>query len=463
MTVAEAPVEEKQAEPEEKAPEKEPFYHVENPPEGPRVQAFLEAFAAILQHSNYRFVMDLYARTAAQCGRCATTCQVYQFTHDGKDIPCSRSKLLLDVYRRHFTFNGAVRAKLLDDPGLTEHGIDEMAEAFYQCTACRRCSLECPLGIDHGLVTHLGRWVLSEIGIVPKALQVSVREQLQGKTGNTSAVPVKAMLNTLEFLEEELRDETGQEIKLPVDVEGAEYVFFAPVSDYLMEADTLMGIAAVLHAARVSWTIGTGNFDAINYGLFYSDWALEKILKNVVAEVRRLNGQKVLVGECGHASRAAKAFMPTYGGDNPPPVVNIMELTAQVLREGRLKLDPEAVTEKVTYHDPCNIARSGWIVDQPRYLLKSFCKNYVEMVPSGTRNYCCGGGGGTVSVDEIHEFRMSVAGRRKAVQLRATGADIVIAPCANCKKQIREIIEEHEIPMELMGLHDLLLKAIRFD
>jgi len=463
MAVAEAPVEEKQSESEPEESEKEPFYHVENPPQGPRVQAFLEAFAAILRHSNYRFLMDLYARSATQCGRCATSCQVYQFTDDPEDIPCRRSKLLLDVYRRHFTFGGALRGRLLDDPGLTEEQLDQMTEAFYRCTACRRCSLECPLGIDHGLITHLGRWVLSEIGIVPKALHVSVRAQLQGEAGNTSAVPAKAMLNTLEFLEEELQDETGQEIKFPVDVEGAEYVFFAPVSDYLMEADTLMGIAAVLHAAGVSWTIGTGNFDAINYGLFYSDWALEEILGNVVKEIRRLNGQKMLIGECGHASRTAKVFMPAYGGDNPPPVVNIMELTCQALREGKLKLDPEAVTETVTYHDPCNVARSGWIVDQPRYILKSFCKNYVEMSPSGRRNYCCGGGGGTVSIDEIHEFRMSVAGRRKAAQLRETGADIVVAPCANCKKQIRELIEEHDLPMEMVGLHDLLLRAIRFD
>ncbi|PIY41090.1 MAG: (Fe-S)-binding protein [Armatimonadetes bacterium CG_4_10_14_3_um_filter_66_18] len=445
----------------EKKPDREPLYYVENPPAGPRVQAFLDAFAAILRHSNYRFVMDLYARTAAQCGRCATMCQVYQFSGDPEDIPCHRSKLLLDVYRRHFTWNGSLRARLWNDPGLTEEKLDELAESLWKCTACRRCSLECPLGLDHGLITHLGRWVLSEIGIIPKALKVSVREQLQGKTHNTSAVPVKAMLNSLEFLEEELEEATGVAVKFPVDVEGAEYVFFAPVSDYLMEADTLMGIAAVMHAAGTSWTIGTGNFDGINYGLFYSDWVLGEVLGQAAAEIRRLGGKKMLIGECGHASRTAKAFMPTFGGDNPPPVVNIIELTHQALRDGKLDFDPDAVTERITYHDPCNIARSGWIVEQPREILKSFCKNYVEMSDGGKANYCCGGGGGSVSIDEMNPYRMTVGGRRKAEQLRASGADIVIAPCANCKKQIREIIDAHEIPIEMMGLHDLVMRAIR--
>ena len=53
--------------------------------------------------------------------------------------------------------------------------------------------------------------------------------------------------------------------------EGKAYVFFPAVSDYLLEADTLMGNAAVLYLTGASWTIGTGNFDGINYGLFYSD------------------------------------------------------------------------------------------------------------------------------------------------------------------------------------------------
>ena len=60
-------------------------------------------------------------------------------------------------------------------------------------------------------------------------------------------------------------------IKFPIDEEGAEYVFFPAVSDYLLEPDTLMGNAAVMTATGGSWTIGTKYFDGINYGLFYTD------------------------------------------------------------------------------------------------------------------------------------------------------------------------------------------------
>jgi Fe-S oxidoreductase len=106
------------------------------------------------------------------------------------------------------------------------------------------------------------------------------------------------------------------------------------------------------------------------------------------------------------------------------------------------------------------MARSGWIVDQPRQILKSFVKDYVEMEPHGRDNYCCGGGGGLVSMDETHDFRMTVAGRVKADQIRETGAGIVVAPCANCKKQLKELVSHYELPCEVVGLHDLILRAI---
>jgi Fe-S oxidoreductase len=439
-------------------------YHVEDFDVNDRPRRFLEAFAAILKHTNYRLALDHYTHVSAKCSRCTAKCQIFLATGDEKDIPCHRSELLLNVYRRHFTVSGILRGRILGDPGLTDERVQEMAESFYNCTACRRCHSECPMGIDHALITHLARYVLAEIGIVPRALAVSVREQLTGVTGNTSAVPVPALRDSLEFLSEEIQEEKGVDAPFPIDQEGAEYLFLPAVSDFLMEAETLMGHAAVFHATGDSWTVGTGYFDGINYGLFYSDHVLEHVLHKVRAEAERLKVRKILIGECGHASRTAKFFYPTYcGAKEALPVVNIMEYTHRVWKEGRLKLDPNAITEPVTYHDPCNLARSGWIVEQPRELLKACCTNYVEMTPNGRDNICCGGGGGTVSIDEIKPYRMLVGGRAKAEQIRATGAKYCVAPCANCKKQLRELMEAHKIDCQIVGLHDLLYKAIVFD
>jgi Fe-S oxidoreductase len=439
-------------------------YYVENPVVENRVAQFLEAFAAVLNFTDYKSLLDSYCITNTKCNRCAVACPIYTTTHDKRDIPCYKTNLLLDIYKRYFTLSGWFKSRFSTKSfELTEDIIDEMLELFYRCTACRRCTNECPLGVDHGLITRLGRYVLSLIGIVPKALQVSVREQLEGETHNTSKVPKAALLNTLEFLSEEMSESLGIELEFPCDKKDRDYVFFCAVSDYLLEPDTLMGNAAVLYAAGDwdKWTIGTCNYDGINYGLFYSDWHLEKIIMQMVTEVNRLNGRSILIGECGHASRSAHDFVPVFSGRKSYPVYNFMEYTLDCLQKGKIELDPDIITEKVTYHDPCNIARSGWIIDQPREILKSFVKNFVEMEPHGRDNYCCGGGGGLVSIDEIHTFRMEVGGYVKAKQLEATGAEIIVSPCANCKKQLRELVEHYNLPCRVVGLHDLILEAIK--
>ncbi|MGD8322444.1 MAG: (Fe-S)-binding protein [Gemmatimonadota bacterium] len=437
-------------------------YHVLERPDDHLVDRFLEAFAQVLEYSDYKPLLDSYCRSTAKCNRCAVACPILLASGDPRDIPCYRTNLLLDTYRRYFTLDGWVRSRFTKPFELTEDIIDEMGDVFYRCTVCRRCTRSCPLGFDHGLITRLGRYLLSLVGIVPKALQVSVQEQLEGETHNTSKVPRAGLLDVLSFLSEEMEESLGVEVEFPTDRMDRDYVFFCAVSDYLMEPDTLMGNAAVLYAAGDwdRWTIGLCNYDGINYGLFYSDWHLENIIKQLVSEVERLRGRNILIGECGHASRAAHDFIPTFMGKRAPPVMNFMEYTLDCLRAGKIRLDPEIITERVTYHDPCNLARSGWIVDQPREILRSFVRDYVDMTPKGADNYCCGGGGGLVSIDELHDYRMEIAGKIKAEQIARTGADIVVAPCANCKKQLKELVEHYELPCTVMGLHDLVLKAI---
>ena len=95
-----------------------------------RPRKFLEAFAAVLEHSNYGLALDTYSRIGSKCNRCSVTCQLYQSTHDKTDIPCHRSQLLIKVYRRYFTKGGLFKARLYDDFYLTDAYLDKMGEAF---------------------------------------------------------------------------------------------------------------------------------------------------------------------------------------------------------------------------------------------------------------------------------------------------------------------------------------------
>jgi len=69
---------------------------------------------------------------------------------------------------------------------------------------------------------------------------------------------------------------------------------------------------------------------------------------------------------------------------------------------------PKKLGLKVTYHDPCNVARGmncnvarGMnMVDEPREILKQIGVEVVEMENNGKQTECCGGGGGVLVTDK---------------------------------------------------------------
>jgi len=103
------------------------------------------------------------------------------------------------------------------------------------------------------------------------------------------------------------------------------------------------------------------------------------------------------------------------------------------------------------------------VAEDLRFVVKTVVgeDNFIDMHPNRSNNYCCGGGGGLVSLDETFDFRMQVAGKTKAEQIAASGAEIVATPCANCKKQLRELVDYYKLPVQIVGVHDLILRAIK--
>ncbi len=72
--------------------------------------------------------------------------------------------------------------------------------------------------------------------------------------------------------------------------------------------------------------------------------------------------------------------------------------------------------------------------DMSRWIVSQCCENTVEMIDSSLNNLCCGAGGGAWAMPYSQE-RMAY-GKHKADQIKNTGAEIVIAPCHNCRDQI---------------------------
>jgi Fe-S oxidoreductase len=133
---------------------------------------------------------------------------------------------------------------------------------------------------------------------------------------------------------------------------------------------------------------------------------------------------------------------------------------AEYIEQGRLKLDPSANPEQVTYHDSCNLARTSGIYREPRVILGAVAQNFREMTPHGLENYCCGGGGGLVALPEYEEKRIR-AGKPKVEQIRKTGAEVVVAACENCRLQLGELNNYYALNVEVTSLADLVVKSLR--
>lgn len=82
---------------------------------------------------------------------------------------------------------------------------------------------------------------------------------------------------------------------------------------------------------------------------------------------------------------------------------------------------------KVTYHDPCHLARGQGITEQPRAIL-SRVADITEM-PS----VCCGSGGG---VRSGFPEEAAALGSRRGSEIEKTGAEIVVTCCPFCEFHI---------------------------
>jgi Fe-S oxidoreductase len=411
------------------------------------------------QRRSLRLSLDICVR----CGACADKCPFLLGTGDPNNMPVARAELLRKVYRRYFTTAGKLAGRLAAAEDLTETVLDEWFTYFYQCSECRRCAVFCPFGVDTAELTMAAREILAAIGLAPKYTAEVIKKVHD--VGNNLGIPEAAWLDTCQFLEEELKEQTGQDINIPVNQAGAEVLLVPPSADAFANTDTMMGYAKFFHAAGISWTTSTYASEAGNFGLFFSYEQMQKINRRLVESARALRVKRLVLGECGHAWRAAQAFMDTFNGpldflEKPCPQ-HICELAARAIREGRLKLDKTANSSmSVTYHDPCNLARGGGLTEEPREILRAVVNDYREM-PADTireKTFCCGGGGGLLT-EELMDTRMKGA-KPRVEAFRSTGATHLVTPCAICKAQLPVAFKHHGVDAQVAGVMDLLGRAI---
>jgi Fe-S oxidoreductase len=425
--------------------------------------------------------LRVYLDICVKCGACTDKCHFFLGTGDPNNMPVARQDLLRSVYRYYFTLTGRALGSWVGARPLDEHVLQEWYTYFHQCSQCRRCSVFCPYGIDTAEISMAAREIMDTIGMGQKYCNEVIAKV--HKVGNNLGLPQPALANTLEGLEEDIRDDTGVDIRFPLDVHGADVLLVTPSADFFAEphVEGLIGYAKVFHQAGISWTLSSHASEAGNFGMFIGSYEqMHKIASRIRTAARDLGVKRLVFGECGHAWRVAYAFLNTLAGpwdflDPRYPVPqHIAELTLGLVDSGAIVLDAEAnAGMTVTLHDSCNVARATRLGDRPggqltipRRLIRASVPRYVDMHADtiGDKTFCCGGGGGLLT-DELLEVRVKGAKPRMEALKQVVddeGVTHMVAMCAICKSQFTKVLPYFGYPMEMVvSLHQLVSRAIR--
>jgi len=425
--------------------------------------------------------LRVFLDSCVKCGACTDKCHYYLGTTDPKNMPVARQDLLRKVYRRYYTFAGKFFPKWLTGAqDMTKEVLDDWYSYYHQCSQCRRCSVFCPYGIDTAEISMAAREIMDTVGLGQKYCN-----EILAKVhviGNNLGLPEPALVDTLEGLEEEVKEDTGVDVKYPVDQKGAEVLLITPSADFFAEPhiDGLIGYGKVFHQAGISWTVSSYASEAANFSMFIgSGKNLKKAAMRIRDAALELGVKRIVVGECGHAWRVAYSFWNTLIGpfdflDPKYPVPqHIVEVTHGLIKRGALKLDPSANDHRiVTFHDSCNVARASRMGDMPggqfilpREVIKSVVNNFHDMAPDTIHEntFCCGGGGGLLT-DDLMELRVKGAmPRMRALKevVDEHGVNYLAAICAICKSQFTKTLPYYDFPMHMIGsLHQLVSDAI---
>ena len=397
------------------------------------------------------------------CGMCNEACH-YVLTHpdDPKMTPSYKADQLRKIFKRYFDWTGRVFPWWVKaNPPVTDEDLEKLKDiAFGTCTNCRRCTFNCPMGVDTATLNRIMRGLLTRVGVMPEGVRVVSKDTWE--LGNQMGVLKEDYLETIEWMGEELVDDMqDMNAQIPIDKPEAEVVYTINPREVKYDPRTISNAAKIFYAAAENWTMPSWGWDQTNFGLFSGDDELGAATYLHLAEKHKeLMGKRLVISECGHGYRSTRCEGPNWSKQDQDFFMESAVMTMlRYIKEGRIVVDKEVNWEVVTFHDSCNNARSCGFYEEPRELLRLVATDFREMHPNRTENYCCTGGGGAMSMSEYTPRRL-VSAKVKADQIAATGAKVVVTSCHNCVDGLSDLIKHYKLDCQVKQLVDLTADAL---
>ena len=430
-----------------------------------------------------RLFMDICVR----CGACADKCHFFIGGGDPKNMPVLRAELLRSVYRKEFTIAGKLLGPIAGARKLEMDVLKEWWSYFFQCTECRRCSLFCPYGIDTAEITIIGRELLNLLGLNTDWISAPAANCY--RTGNHLGIQPHAYKDMIDFFVDDIEEITGIRVEPSLNRKGAEILFITPSGDVFADPGTYtaMGYLILFHYLKdlgLDLTWSTFASEGGNFGYFTSHEMAKRLNAKMYAEAKRLGVKWILGGECGHMWRVINQYMDTFNGpadflEEPvspitgtkfenaksTKMVHICEFTADLIRNGKLKIDKSRNANlKVTMHDSCNPARGMGFFEEPRYVIRNVVDHFYDMPANSIREqtFCCGGGSG-LNAGEDMELRMRGGlPRANAVKYvhEKHGVNMLACICAIDRAVLPNLMEYFVPEVNVTGIHEMVANSL---
>ncbi len=368
----------------------------------------------------------LYLESCIHCGNCAEACPFYLATGEAKYTPIWKLEPLKQAYQREVGPFAWIYRTLGLKRAVTAAELGEWQELLYDsCTMCGRCTLICPMGIDIAKLVGIARHGMFKAGLAPADL-VAVAERAEREGSPLGATP-KVLRDRLEWLSDE------HDVPMHLDLPRADVLVTYSSIEIMKYPEALVATARILEHAGASWTVSSAGYEATNFGMLSGnlDWQRDSTMKVIDAAIA-CGAQTVLLPECGHAYTALRwQGAAMLGKPLPFRVLHISEYLAESLAGGKIKVRP--LDKTVAFHDPCQVSRRGGATQAPRDVLAALGMKLRETEDSGDLAFCCGGGGGVIANKRADALRHQ-AFEVKMRQIDATGAELALTSCANCRQ-----------------------------
>lgn len=346
---------------------------------------------------------------------------------------------------------------------MAQLGLDDLLAQnpmIWDCMVCNHCTTACPMGIIMGDVVRKARNLPGAEELIPNDIKKGIQTRLE--TGDVNGFTETDFIETIEWLNEEIAEENDDPRALiPSDQKGAKYLYLPNPRELGMDLLHLTAMARLFYAFGETWTMSHHHTDVTNWGYFVGDdEIMKKMALQIVEPAEDLGIETLVLSECGHGFIVLRKLLPELlGRDTKFNVKSIMEVTLEKVKDGTIKVDPEAHPYPVIYHDPCNLGRKSGIFDAPRELLASVCKEVVEFYPNRENAVCCGGGGGLLQDSTSTKKRM-ISGKAKADQMRASGVKNLATACLSCHRQLTELSKHYKLGIKVDTVAALAEEAL---